>query len=253
MTKTRVRSPRCPSISLEDAIGRTEAIYSEHNKHAVAVDAVAQAMKYKNSNNGAARRTIASLTYFGLLSKSDGGKLSVSQEFEKYKFAPDQSTKSNFLLKWLRTPKVFAELLDRYGEKLPGDAALKYELISTGFAPDSAEDATKLFRESLDFIKRNGAQISVEPSEEEDDDDDIEDCDTLPATNSSDNNVPQIKPVQPSAKPAYTAPSQSADSRPIPIFLPKGREAMLHVPRPFYDNDRKAIIRQLEALLTDDE
>ena len=41
--------------------------------------------------------------------------------------------------------------------------------------------------------------------------------------------------------------------RAITMFLPRGREAVLQVPRPFYESDKEAIKKQLEAIFTDDE
>ncbi len=249
----RKRSPQCPSVSLEEAIEKADKIYDKENKHVVANDAVAQALGYKNANNGAAARTMASLSYYGLLVKSGNGKLSVSPDYEKYKFAPKQEIKQEFLKKWINNPKVFSETIDKYGYNLPSDSALKYALIEMGFKPDAADNVTEIIKESVHFFLENSdlAKLKqtpdknvhvlddgVEEVEEDDDDDDDRYC----------TQAPDI------AKPkASVFPTTSDEFRSIPIFLPNNREAILHLPRPFYKKDRDVIKRQIDALLTDDE
>lgn len=254
MTQVRKRSPRCPSFSLEEAVQRIGDLYEKENKHAVAADAAAQGLGYKDANSGAAKTMIASVSYYGLLNRSPDGKLSVAPDFEKFKYAPTNDVKSGFLTSWLKNPKVFAELIQKYGDNFPSDGALKYELIEMGFMPDAADDAIRVLKSSVEYVKKQGATVnsggSIVPDDEEDKD--------SPQDNSGkvDSTAAQQKPEQHTAQkpPAQTpATPPSGDFKTITIFLPRGREALLYVPRPFFEKDRDAIKRQIDALLTDDE
>jgi hypothetical protein len=247
MSDARTRSPRCPSHSLGEALKRAQQIYDKNHRHPVAPDVAAKAMGLKNADSGTAKTAIASLIYYGLLNRGGDSKLSVSAEVEKYQFTPDPLHKARYLQEWFSKPKVFSELVARYGEKIPGDDAIKYELISNGFKPAAADEATQIFRESLEFLKLNGASLQQGISHEENEvsessHDEISDTSGLSA-NTGRNGSGGIQ----------ASVAVPAGFKAITIFLPKGREAILHVPRPFYDKDRETIIRQLTALLTDDE
>lgn len=244
----RKRSPRCPSIALEEAIQRIGDLYDKESKHAVAADAAAQGLGYKDAKSGAAKTMIASVSYYGLLKRGADGKLSVSSDFEKYKYAPDDDVKAKFINEWLKNPKVFGELIARYGDDFPSDAALKYELIEMGFKPDAAEDALNVLKRSVDFVKsQGGIALTVEAVGDEEDIQD--DCEEVVEDKVVEERNPDIGGQRGAAMPNLPA----SDFKTVTIFLPEGREALLYVPRPFYKKDKVAIKRQLNALLADDE
>lgn len=238
----KTRSPQCPSISLREAIEKTESIYKKENKHPVANDAIAQSLGYKNSNNGAAARMMASLAYYGLLNKTGNGKLSVSADYEKYSFAPSSKIKQEFLTKWIHSPKIFSEVVGKYGYNLPSDNALKYDLIERGFKPDAADNAVGVLRDSIHFLLEN-ADVSTlhKPETEESNSNEFTDDVEFSAEEST------KPPLKLTSSPVYEA------FRIIPVFLPDNREAALHLPRPFKVKDREIIKRQLDAILADDE
>lgn len=239
----KTRSPQCPSISLKEAIEKTDAIYKKENKHPVANDAVAQSLGYKNANNGAAARMMASLSYFGLLSKAGNGKLSVSADYEKYFFAPNDKIKQDFLTKWIQSPKIFSEVIEKYGYNLPSENALKYDLIERGFKPDAADNAVGVLRESIHFLLQNSDVSTLQkPAVEEAHLGEVMDD----AEYQSEELVNSSVKVTPTIK-------TSDAFRIIPVFLPDNREAALHLPRPFKVKDREVIKRQLDAILADDE
>lgn len=239
----RKKSPRCPSINLEEAIKRASLLYDKENKHFVAPDIAAKAIGYKDSNSGAAKTMMASLSYYGLIRRNHkDGKIAVSLDLEKYRFAPDENLKAQFLSTWIHSPKVFSDLLSKYGDNLPSEAAMKYELIENGFAPDAAENASGVFRESINFVKSKSVLIA---SQDESQLDDTGDADLVNVIEDQKNTD-----ISPSV---MLSPELNKTMKSITVFLPKGREAILYIPRPFFEKDKDVIKRQLDALLTDDE
>jgi len=261
----RKKSPRVPVLSLEDAIERVDRIYKHEGRHAAPTDVVAQHLGYKGSKNGAALQTLASLGYYGLVQRPKDGQLMVAKEFESYQYAPDESVRRNILLQWIRTPPVFAELLDRYEERLPSDGSIKFELIQKGFTPTTAETCLNVFKRSVDFVKYYDVPLAA---------------DALPATGgkeilevetvASDPRVEdksrhtdtserrQASPVE-RADATVPAPDQSSVSPMlpgydrIPVRLGGARRAWIEVPTPFYKADKARLIAQIEFLLADDE
>ncbi|MFN7114644.1 MAG: hypothetical protein ACK4PK_09850 [Alphaproteobacteria bacterium] len=251
MTDTPTRSPRYPLWDLPEAISKAQKIYDANKAYAAGQDVVAVSIGYKDSNNGAYKKTIACLGYYGLVNVS-GGKVSVAKEFVSYLFAPDQKTKNGFLLNWMRGPQIFNALLAKYAsDGLPSQQSISYALMNEhGFTPEAADKCTENFLSSYRFLTGVGVIIDSAATDSQTDGEDISES-VAPASTSPVNNG-GAKP--PSAL-GQTKPSVNIDgeSDTIPVRLKGGRKAYLVVPYPFYEADRDQIIRALNTVVTDDE
>jgi hypothetical protein len=241
----RKKSPRAPSIPLDEAIERTLRVYEREKRHPTPTEVVAQDIGYKSANNGAALAVLASLRYYGLLERPEDGKLSVSKDVENYRYSPDEQIKRDLLLKWLRTPQVFADLLDRYPGGLPSDASLRFDLINRGFSPPAAESVISVFRRSAVFAN-------------------LDDSQEKPINITTGNDSPPTSPG-----PLEIALSSAASSRAtasailspdfpddgsdrIPVRLSGGRRAWLIIPTPFFESDKSRLKAQIDLLLSED-
>lgn len=253
---TRKKSPRAPSIALDEALDRALKAYDKERLHAAPTEVVAQNLGYKSANNGAALSALASLRYYGLVERPKDGLLAITKDVESYKFSPSDRHKQSLLIDFLKKPAIFAELLVQYESGLPSDANIRYELIQRGFSPNAAESAVTVFRKSVDFagffsppqaISEEGAMSSEVPQV---------DSKELHSTHSS-----QPPPVEQST---VAARSQSIgnnsmpvvpmdDGDQIPIRLRGGRRAWLVIPAPFYEADKVRLKAQIDLLLTQDE
>ena len=110
----RKKSPRAPSLALDEALDRVYRAYDKERLHATPTEIVAQNIGYKSANNGAALGALASLRYFGLLERPKEGVLAVSKDVESYKFAPDDDMKLSLRLIFLKRPTLYNELLEKY-------------------------------------------------------------------------------------------------------------------------------------------
>lgn len=235
----RKKSPRAPSISLDDAIEKAAKIYEKERCHIAPADAAAQHAGYKNAANGAALSTMASMKYYGLLDRPREGMVAVSRDVEAYKFAPNELIRQEILTKWLRSPPAFAELLDQYPQGLPSDANLKYQLIQKGFAPAPAEQFLQVFRKSVDFVNYYERNIGASNTH-----DDIE-------QESEISREPNV--VAPAYQPNQVVEANTNETDRIPVRLAGGRKAWIEIPVPFYSSDKERLNKQIELLLTDDE
>ena len=104
----RKKSPRAPTISLDDAVERVLRIYDKERVHPAPADLVAQAMGYKDANKGRALGALASLRYYGLVDRVGEGKLAVSKDVEAFKYAPNNELRDAYLRKFLAAPPLFA-------------------------------------------------------------------------------------------------------------------------------------------------
>ena len=239
----RRKSPRAPSISLDEAIERVLQIYEKEKRHAAPTEVVVQDMGYKSANNGAALSVLASIRYYGLLERPQEGKLSVSKDFENYQYAPDEQVKRGLLLKWLRSPQVFADLIDRYPGGFPSDTKLRFDLMDRGFSPAAADSVVSVFRRSVEFVGFVGSEaapaVEVIPRA-------FAPEPMAPGISSNNAPRPRIEPQPPSLG------NQNEGDDKIPVRLTGGRKAWVIVPMPFYEADKARIKAQIDLLLVDD-
>ncbi len=252
----RKKSPRAPTLPLDEAVDRVMKAYDRERLHPAPTDVVAQNLGYKGASSGSALSALASLRYYGLLERPKDGYLAVTKEVEAFKFAPDEALKRSFLLNFLRRPALFSELLEKYSTGLPSDANLKYDLIQRGFLPASASEVVLVFRRSVEFTSYfDGAESDTQ----------IKDDSSFPGQ------APQVEaPLaaapqesMPETRPASASPSANSSQAPeltqegehdrIPVRLPGGRRAWLVIPTPFFAADRQRLKAQIDLLLTQDE
>lgn len=243
---TRKKSPRAPSIPLDEAIERASRAYDKERLHAAPTEVVAQNIGYKGSSSGAALAALASLRYYGLLERPSEGLLAVTKDVEAYKFAPSEELKRSFLLSFLRKPPLFADLLDKYASGLPSDANMKYDLIQRGFLPATAGSLVQVFRRSAEFAGFYEQPVSIpiaqaEPSE----DHNSEPNDQAVATVK--NGVAKQVAISSNLTP------EPDDHDRIPVRLSGGRRAWLLIPTPFYMADKDRLKAQIDLLLTEDD
>lgn len=233
----RKRSPRSPVLPLRESLARALAIHEKEGRHSVPIDVAAQDMGYKDSNNGRARRAIAALRQFGLVITPKNGYVAVSRQLETYRFAPDESTKRTLLMEFFRTPPIYRAMVAKFPDRLPSDAALRFEFIQLGFLPAGVDDEVKMFRDSAEFsgaYAANGIaaidQISEDMVEHE---------------------IESVEHDQsPTDSISVSRASQVADR--IPIRLAGGRKAVLEIPTPFFEADKRLIKAQIDLVLTND-
>ena len=248
----RKKSPRAPSIALEEALSRAMRAYDKERLHPAPTDVVAQHLGYKGASSGAALSALASLRYFGLLERPKEGYLAVTKDVETLKFAPNEGLKKSLLLSFLRRPALFAELLDQYASGLPSDAAMKYDLIQRGFLPTTAGSVVSVFRRSIEFAGITAAAPSSEAdSVAAQSTDTAEEPPAVDADEESETR--QFVPAARCAPSPAVAPVEGAAEDEIPVRLTGGRRARLIIPTPFYKADKLRLKAQIDLLLTEDE
>jgi len=256
----RKKSPRAPSVSLQEALDRALKVYEKDRLHPAPTEVFATNLGYKSANSGSALTMIASLRYFGLVERVGDGILAITKAVESYKFAPDEVLRQKLLRQFVRSPPLYSDLLDRYSTGLPSDANLRYELIQRGFVPSAAESVLTAFRDSVAF-----ANYFSDPTEAF--------AESHTGQVAELNSGTQESPVTISPLSAATAAPQvaslpsvastisaatmlhesgSTDDQ-IPVRLSAGRRAWLVIPTPFFEADKARLKAQIDLLLTQDE
>lgn len=241
MNEPRKRSPVAPSISLKESLEKALILYDKGAKYDCTIDSAARLIGYSGAKNGRALSILATLRQFGLTDRPKEGFVRVSKDVERYKFSPSDDLKKSILLGWLKTPKVFNDLLEKFNEGLPDHDIIKYELIQNEFSPESAEACVRCFLESVEFAGFKSASVSNDEA-------------LVP--------VSRYESAEEREYAETTAPrggnkgqqdaSPSSGER-YPVRLPGGRRAWLEIPTPFYEKDKELIKSQIDLIITDEE
>ncbi len=259
VTVVRKRSPRAPLVSLREAVDRVSKVYEKEGRHPVSVDIVAQHLGYKSADNGAAKQIIATLGYYGLVERPADGMLAVTKSVEEFKFAPSEELRAEILQKWLLSPGVFAELLEKFQGRLPSEASLKFELMQKGFKPATADECLAAFVDSVKYVTHAGQSVApdVNVAEIEADKAGSEAAGGTTIAATGDQNKFDATSRHSELGTRATVPTrdivEDENSDRIPVRLAGGRRAWLVIPSPFYAADKRRLISQIELLLADDE
>jgi len=149
--------------------------------------------------------------------------------------------------KWLTTPTIFSELLEKYAEGLPSDASVRFDLIQRGFTPASAESTLAVFKKSVEFTKFF-EESSSDDRKAESLETEAEAVDQPAAASVHVQNRPVVESA---SLPASSVAPDGYDR--IPVRLTGGRRAWLEIPTPFFEADKKRLIAQIELILTEDD
>ncbi|EHL24155.1 hypothetical protein KYG_04225 [Acidovorax sp. NO-1] len=144
-----------PFIDLEQAIAQARKFYAQERKSSAPVLSALKHFGYSESSSGG-RQTISALLQFGLLEdegRKDSRNVKLTNRALTILLAEDDSPeRAEALHACARMPKIYAELLSKYGEELPSDATLTYYLRKDkDFNPKTVDAFIKDFRKSLAF------------------------------------------------------------------------------------------------------
>jgi len=161
------RAPKCPSISLGDAIERVKTIYSEEGKSNFDDLTAVTHMGYSGLS-GTSRTTLGSVRAYGLI-EGRSPNLSVSDEAVTIiadEGVDDQKDRSQALLKALQSNSVFSGLYERFKNESSVINITSYLQKNYQFKQDAARKAAQAYKDSVDLALANGAVYDEENDEE---------------------------------------------------------------------------------------
>ncbi len=235
-------NPRSPNIPLERAIELGALAYEQVKCHEVDTDSVAVALGYKNSRNGAAQTKIGTLRYYGIIEGRGRGRLAVSPDLETFIYSPDNSEKYQIAQKFLKSPKTFDSILQKFGTDLPTDPILRMYLIKElEFDASRAIEVIRTFRDSYAFVKSVKAEAGPES--------------TITKSIETETQEQRLFEKEPESQPIdsnSSSESASNEHDSILIRLPENRRAWLKIPNDFNSKDKEQVLKQIEAIWLDE-
>ena len=149
------RSPSAPSMTLQVAIEKAAAVETSYKKAVVGRESIANAMGYTETS-GKGMRAIASLQAYGLLKRAGKGECCITELAMAILHPQSDDEKIEAIRTAVEKPKVFSDLLDKFGYATPNEHGVATALRRKDFGEVSAKQTAKFFVSSMAWMKEQG-------------------------------------------------------------------------------------------------
>ena len=151
------RSPGYPAIDVQTALRRSQELYDNAQQHYSHIHSVARHWGYK-PGSGMAATTIAALIKYGFLIAEGSGQdrrvrlTELALDIIKDNRV-DSIDRNRNLTKAAFSPEIHNDMHEMYGDNLPSDADLLYELErNRGFTPKGAKEFLGQYKNTLEYV-----------------------------------------------------------------------------------------------------
>lgn len=238
--KKKPNSPKAPGTSLRAAVADVSKVYQQYSHGAFSRSEMASALGM-SAGSGSFLGKAATLREYGLVAEG-GGSAKVSDLFKSmYAAAAGSPEQKRYAWQAVRTPAVFARLLQQFNARIPDEPQLAMRLENQErFNRERARAVASAFRTSLTeygLIDGNGNVLPVRDDQPSDQPHD-EGRDDRGDDGDDDEDIQLPK-----------GPGRQR----LEVALRDGRKAVLVVPDDLSKADTRKIAALLDALATDYE
>jgi|GEM_PF-2195015 len=145
------RTPRYPTVPLDEAVNKVSKIFELENTNPMTADVAVMHLGY-TSYNGASGSVLSSLRKYGLLS-GRGDSICVADDARVIiadAHLEDQSDRQEALMRCLLSNSVFKDLYERF-QGSSSEINVQAHLMKNGFKPDAASAAAASYKKSVAF------------------------------------------------------------------------------------------------------
>ena len=162
----RVRSPNYPAVGLPDAIERVRKLHDLQRQAPEEREVVAQHLGY-GGLNGQSLKMLSALIKFGLLKKTEGGGLRVTDLAINIIF-PEGDDQSEAIRQAAFAPALFSDIRERWPDHPPTDESLRAFLIRRQFSQSAIDDVIENYRETIELVTQKAEGYDPPPLPSED-------------------------------------------------------------------------------------
>ena len=234
------RSPRCPRISLEEALKLTKVLHGKIGKNSVTVESARGALGF-GGDNGAAGKILASLKQYGLIERSKG-QISLAPSAIHILHPVSDKQRALSLQKTALNSSIFVRIRKEFDDC--EQDVLANQLVQLGFTPDGAARTAQIYKANakyarLDLIDPNSLEIIA---------DDEEDSNLTPEEKPKKSTGPRKKDVRETPQPAVASDTFSRffSERKKTIAVPLGSGETIQIPYPMTEEDFTLLLQTLK-------
>lgn len=153
----RVRSPRYPSISLAEAESLARRLFDGDGMNTVDREVAVEHMGYR-SLNGASAQILASLSQYGLVDNTGKGQIKLTPLALDLIIPENAERRADALRQAALTPKLFAELSERFATSIPSESNLRAYLVRQQFQPSALKSVIPAYLATCEYIASEAGQ-----------------------------------------------------------------------------------------------
>lgn len=162
------RSPKCPGISLREAVVRIRDLFDAERHNLMSREAAAKLLGYSGIT-GTSNGMLADLTAYGLLERVGKGEVRVAKRVAEIIHPTDRHEYAAALRNAANAPPAFAKLRERFPDNLPNPVTLEGALVRMGFSKVGIKPAMQAFLETFRYLQEeigseSHGQAAVEDS-----------------------------------------------------------------------------------------
>ena len=214
MAIKKQRSPSYPGITLEEAVQRAKSFYKNEGKHETLVATAMSHWGYSSKSSGGLV-AVAALKAYGLMGdKGSGNERKVFLTPFGLKIIMDERVVSPdrdaAIKQAAMTPKIMAELWNKYGSDLPSHDTLRHFLrVDKAYSDGAVKDVIKVYLSNLDYSKLNSSDaVEIADADESTDSNDESDSSSGNSVDQS-QDAPYVStfmpPMTPTVRPVASA------------------------------------------------
>ena len=158
--KFRTRSPAYPYLDLRSALDKAAVLWKAEGRHPAAVNVVMHHWGYKEESS-TGYSCMAALKKYGLI-EHDGMGENKQIRLSNLALAilldenPDSPSRIDALRTAAMSPRIHAELWERYGSDLPSDQSLKrYLVLEKSFNEAAVDELLEEYKQTISFAGLN--------------------------------------------------------------------------------------------------
>ncbi len=147
----RSRSPRYPSMPLDEAIELSRQLYAGDGMNTVDREVAVEHMGY-SSLNGASAQALASLSQYGLIENAGKGQVKLTSTALDIIEPTDASDKVRAMEQAAWAPKLFADLREKFPDTTPSESNLRAHLIRQQFQQSALKLVVPAYRRTCEYV-----------------------------------------------------------------------------------------------------
>lgn len=165
------RSPAYPFIPLKKALERAHVLYQHERRHPTALPVAAKHWGYGEKSSGGLQ-TVSALKQYGLV-EDVGGTTGRRVKLSELALAilldevPDSADRAAALKRAALSPKLYAEMFEKWGVELPSDESLRtYLKRDKLFNDDAVGGVIKDYKDTLEYANLSNSDKIPDESNE---------------------------------------------------------------------------------------
>ena len=148
----RKRSPRYPSIPLEEAVALARKIHAKDGMHVVEREVAVRHMGY-TTLNGASATVLGALGHYGLTEGAGKNQVRLTRRALDILHPEEPEQRISAIEAAAGEPRIFNDIQGRFPDRVPSEDTLKAYLMREGFTPRALDSLAAAYVRTREYVE----------------------------------------------------------------------------------------------------